>query len=79
MWDIPLTYQAIGQVMKTQMAAKVLFSTASFFTRIALLLFYYRLIVDTGLKWFKRALYVAFAFDFAVFVAFVVLSLFACT
>jgi hypothetical protein len=79
MWDIPFNNIAVGVVFKTQMAAKVMFSTATFFTRVALLLFYYRLIVDTGLKWFKRALYAAFAFDFAVFIVFVVLSIFACT
>jgi hypothetical protein len=78
-YDLPLTYKAISSVMKTQMAGKVLFSAATFFTRVALLLFYYRLVVDTGLKWFKRALYAAFIFDFATFISFVNLSIFACT
>jgi hypothetical protein len=79
MWDLPLTYRAIAQVQKTQMAGKVLFSAATFFTRVALLLFYYRLTVDTGLHWFKRCLHAAFFFDVAIFIAFVVLSIFACS
>jgi hypothetical protein len=65
--------------MKTQMAGKVLFSAATFFTRVALLLFYYRLVVDTGLKWFKRVIYASLLFDVATFIAFVVLSVFPCT
>jgi hypothetical protein len=78
-WDVPYTLEALASVLKTQMAGKALFSAATFFTRVALLMFYYRLVVDSGLKGFKRALYAAFIFDFATFITFLLLAIFSCT
>lgn len=73
----PLTFCiAVGKIA---MAAKVLFTMAAFFIRTSLICFYYRLTADTGLFAYKKALHAAMAFNIAVMLAFVPLSIFQCT
>ncbi|KAF2665236.1 hypothetical protein BT63DRAFT_87991 [Microthyrium microscopicum] len=75
-WDIPLT--SVHSLGKTAMAAKVLFTVAVTFIRMALLLFYYRLVKNTGMNWFKWVIHSAMAFNIAIFIAFTLLSIFQC-
>jgi hypothetical protein len=75
-WDIPLT--ALPNAGKIAMAAKVLFTFASTFTRISLLCFYYRLVRDSGLRWFNWCLHSGMTFVVLVGIAFVFLSIIQC-
>jgi hypothetical protein len=75
-WDIPISQ--IGGVGKIAMAAKVLFVMASFFTRVSLLCFYYRLTADAGLKKPRWAIHGALIFNIAMTLAFVPLAIFQC-
>lgn len=61
------------------MAAKALFTMASFSTRCSLLRFYYRLISDTGLTRYRWALHAATVFNIAVCITFIPLTVFQCT
>jgi hypothetical protein len=60
------------------MAAKELFVIAVTFTRFSLLLFYYRLVSDTGLRHFRKLLHLAMAFNMAILLSFTGLTIFSC-
>jgi hypothetical protein len=60
------------------MASKALFTLATFFTRCSLISFYFRLVSDSGLKRFRWALHSATAFNIAVCIAFLCLTVFQC-
>jgi hypothetical protein len=75
-WDVP--FNKIPQLGQIAMAAKLLFSFATFFTRLSLLSFYYRLIHDTTLKTYRVVLHAAGIFNAIVFVAFIFLTIFQC-
>lgn len=60
------------------MAAKELFSVAVTFIRMALLLFYYRLVGDTSLRHFRWALHFTMVLNMAVLIAFTFLTLLQC-
>lgn len=57
------------------MAAKLLFTLASYFTRQSLLCFYYRLVSDSGMHRFRIALHPANLFNISVCIAFVFLRI----
>jgi hypothetical protein len=63
---------------KSAMSAKVLFTVAVTFIRFALLLFYFRLVNDTGLKHFKWALHGTVYFNFTICIVFIFISIFQC-
>ena len=63
---------------KTALAAKELFMAAVSFIRIALLLFYYRLVADTNMRQMRWMLHFTVAFNFAVLIAFTFLTIFQC-
>jgi hypothetical protein len=67
-YDIP--YPKLVPAQKIAMAAKVIFTTAATFTRLSLLLFYYRLIADGGSTWFRWAIHVNVAYSIAILIAF---------
>lgn len=75
-YDIPL--KKIIPTSKIAMAAKVIFTCAATFTRLSLLCFYYRLVSDTGKKWFVWGIHVNVAFSVGIFFSFVCLAIFQC-
>ena len=60
------------------MAAKILFTLSSFFTRQSLLCFYYRLVSDSGMYKFRVAIHLSTVFNIGVVITFVFLSIFLC-
>ena len=76
-YDIPL--DKIAPTAKIAMAAKIMFTCAASFTRLSLLFFYYRLVQDTGKRWFLWAIHANVAFTIAIFITFFFLSIFQCT
>lgn len=55
LWDVaPWMYQDANIIA---FVAKLNFTLASTFTRLSLICFYYRLIKDSGVKWFKWVLH----------------------
>jgi hypothetical protein len=60
------------------MAAKVVFTCAATFTRLSLLFFYYRLVSDTGKRWFVWGIHANVAFSVGIFISFVCLAIFQC-
>lgn len=76
-YDIPIDGIAPGQ--KIVMAAKVLFTCASTFTRMSLIAFYYRIVGDARRVWFRWVLHASMAYMVGIFVSFIVLSIWQCT
>jgi hypothetical protein len=58
--------------------AKLPFLFAGFFTASSLLAFYYRLIAESGVKWFRIALHCSVAFNILAWLPFVFAELFIC-
>lgn len=75
-WDIP--FDEIHSVGKIAIAAKAMFVSAAFFTRVSLLCFYYRLTVDTGLVRYRWSLHCTMVFNLAIFLVFLPLAIFQC-
>lgn len=61
------------------LVAKLLFTLAATFTRLSLCAFYYRLVKDSGMKWFKWVVHGTLAFTVALGIAFCFLAIFICT
>jgi hypothetical protein len=59
-------------------SAKVLYTVATVFTRLGLLVFYRRLVGDTGFRAFKWLIAGAIFLNFAILIVFVVLSIWLC-
>ncbi|KAI1526722.1 hypothetical protein PtrSN002B_011590, partial [Pyrenophora tritici-repentis] len=76
-WDVPVTQ--IVPTYKIAMAAKVVFTAAATFTRLSLHCFYYRLVADSGLTWFKWLVHVNVAYTVSSFIALTVMAIFFCT
>ncbi|KAK3674979.1 hypothetical protein LTR78_005323 [Recurvomyces mirabilis] len=68
-WDIPTS--EIASANKIAFAAKLMFTLAATFTRLSLICFYYRLVKDSGMKWFKYVLHAALLWTLAVGIGFV--------
>jgi len=77
LWDIPLTTTASS--LKVAYCAKILFLLAGFFTSCSLLSFYYRLIGDSGVRWFNYLLHASSVFNIIAWVPFMVCEIFTCT
>ncbi|KAF4550271.1 Hypothetical protein D9617_18g034620 [Elsinoe fawcettii] len=75
-WDLPFSLYPPSLI--TAMAGKILFTLAATFTRISLIFFYYRLIHDAHLKWFRWVLHASIVWTIAVGVVFIFLSIFIC-
>ncbi|KAF2476573.1 uncharacterized protein BDR25DRAFT_375541 [Lindgomyces ingoldianus] len=75
-YDVPFT--KIAATLQIAMAAKVIFTAAATFTRLSLLCFYYRLVHDSSKKIFTWAVHANVAFQVAIFISFVCLSIFQC-
>lgn len=58
--------------------AKLLFVGAATFTRISLICFYFRLVRDSGIEWFKHVLYASMCFVVALGIAFTCVGIWLC-
>jgi hypothetical protein len=76
-WDIEASKIQNANIIA--MVAKLVFTLAATFTRISLCCFYYRLVKDSGIMWFRWVVHATVAFTAAVGIAFVFLSIFLCT
>ena len=59
-------------------AAKILFTLAATFTRLSIICFYYRLIRDSGITWFKWVLHASVALVLAVGIYFLAMAIWLC-
>ncbi|KAF2101222.1 hypothetical protein NA57DRAFT_33665, partial [Rhizodiscina lignyota] len=75
-WDIRL--ENIAPSFQIAFATKIIFSLAAMFTRISLLLFYYRLVKDSGLHRFRMVIHVFLGFSVAVGLALALLTVWQC-
>ncbi|KAB2568988.1 hypothetical protein DBV05_g12335, partial [Lasiodiplodia theobromae] len=75
-WDVPIT--AFTGVLKVAFSAKLIFVYASTFTRQSLLCFYYRLVADSGIKWFGWALHATVFLNVAAVITFTCLGIWQC-
>jgi hypothetical protein len=75
-YDIPLN--KLQSTLKIAMAAKILFVSASTFTRLSLLCLYYRLVQDSGKRLFRWAVHFNVALTVAVYITFLFLAIFQC-
>lgn len=60
------------------MTAKVVFVAAATFTRLSLQCFYYRLVSDTGKRWFVWLVHVNVAYTVGIFISFTFVAIFLC-
>lgn len=63
---------------KIAFAAKIVFTLAATFTRLSLLCFYYRLVKDSGIRWFRHVIWSSMVFVVAICIAFVALVIWQC-
>ncbi|KAL0255118.1 hypothetical protein SLS55_009647 [Diplodia seriata] len=75
-WDVPIT--AFTGVLKVAFSAKLIFVYASTFTRQSLLCFYYRLVADSGIRWFGWALHLTVFLNVAAAITFTCLGIWQC-
>ncbi|KXL45893.1 hypothetical protein M433DRAFT_66438 [Acidomyces richmondensis BFW] len=75
-WDIPITM--IPAANKIAFVAKLMFTFAATFTRLSLLCFYYRLVKDSGILWFRWVLHASVALALAVCILFVCETIWLC-
>lgn len=75
-WDIPITM--IPAANKIAFVAKLMFTFAATFTRLSLLCFYYRLVKDSGILWFRWVLHASVALALAVCILFVCETVWLC-
>ncbi|KAI6843738.1 hypothetical protein KC340_g880 [Hortaea werneckii] len=76
-YDIPFEHIEAANIIA--LTAKVTFTLAATFTRLSLCMFYYRLVGDSGVNWFRWVVHANVAFTVAVCITFVFLSVFLCT
>jgi hypothetical protein len=76
-WDIPLA--KIAPTSKIAMSAKIIFAGAATFTRLSLHCFYYRLVKDSGMTWFRWLIHANVAYTLAIFISFPFIAVFLCT
>ncbi|TKX25240.1 hypothetical protein C1H76_2473 [Elsinoe australis] len=75
-WDLPFSMYANSLI--TAMVGKILFTLAATFTRISLILFFYRLVKDAHLRWYRWLLHASIIWTVAVGITFIFLSVFIC-
>lgn len=75
-WD--LTNPMLEKAGKIAFTAKLMFTLAATSTRMSLIFFYYRLVKDSGLKWFKWILHASMAWTLAVCIDFVCQTIWLC-
>jgi len=75
-WDIPTS--EIASANKIAFVAKLMFTLAATFTRLSLICFYYRLVKDSGMRWFNYVLHTALLWTLAVGIGFVCMCVWLC-
>lgn len=76
LWDVkPNWYQ---NAMIVAFTAKLLFVFAATFTRMSLVFFYYRLVRDSGIGWFRYVLHASMAFIVALGIGFTCVGIWLC-
>lgn len=75
-WDIPLSMGKTS--FHVAFYAKLCFLFAGFFTAQSLLAFYYRLIQESGVRWFRIALHCSVVFNLLAWLPFVFTEIFVC-
>jgi hypothetical protein len=75
-YDIP--FNKFAATLQIAMAAKIAFTVASTCTRVSLILFYYRLVNDSGKQRFRCALHISMAFTVILGVLYVILAIVQC-
>ncbi|OAL56539.1 hypothetical protein IQ07DRAFT_554538 [Pyrenochaeta sp. DS3sAY3a] len=75
-YDIP--FNKFTPTSKIAMAAKVVFVAAATFTRLSLQCFYYRLVSDTGKRWFVWLVHLNVAYTVGIFISFTFVAIFLC-
>ncbi|PNS18978.1 hypothetical protein CAC42_6073 [Sphaceloma murrayae] len=75
-WELP--FSMYPQSLQTAMSGKILFTLAATFTRISLILFFYRLVKDAQIKWYRWMLHASIIWTVAVGITFIFLSIFIC-
>lgn len=94
LWDVEFTmYEAfmllspatyadfVPRVQNANIAAftaKLLFVGAATFTRMSLIFFYYRLVRNSGIAWFRNVLHASMAFVVGLGIAFTIVGIFLC-
>ena len=58
--------------------AKIIFSLSATFIRLSLICFYYRLVRDSGTRWFNWVLHASVVWTIGVCVTFIVLTIWLC-
>ena len=64
---------------KVAFVAKLLFTLAATFIRLSLISFYYRLVKDSGINWFRSVLHASAIWTMAVCVTFLILTIWLCS
>jgi len=75
-WDVVPTN--FGPILICDFIAKIAFATAATFTRTSVLCFYSRLVVNSGIKWFRYVLIACHFFVAALCISFVLPMIFQC-
>lgn len=81
-WDRHIWDIEANEITKSNIIAfiaKLVFTLASTFTRLSLCCFYYRLVKDSDIKWFERAVHGTVAFTVVICLIFVFLTIFLCS
>lgn len=76
-WDIEASDITRANIIA--FTAKIDFTLAATFTRLSLCCFYYRLVKDSGIRWFQWAVHFTAAFNVAICISFIFLTVFLCT
>lgn len=76
-WDVHLDTLQSASIIA--FVAKLMFVCASSFTRLSLVLLYYRLIKDTNTWWYSWLIHFGMAFNIAVFIVLIFVGVFECT
>lgn len=76
-WD--LRVDQFAPAMKMAFAAKMIFSAAATFTRLSLLTFYYRLVQDSSIRWFRWILHVSTFINAMTLPFLVLITIFQCS
>ena len=76
-WDVPL--QGIEIQLQIAFSAKLLFLVAGFSVRMALYAFYYRLVTNVNVRWFKWLLHAGVFFHISTLLTLSSLTIFLCT
>lgn len=75
-WDIPLSWWPPNIVC--DFIAKISFALAATFTRFSVLCFYKRLVINSGIRWFKYVLIACHLFVAALCISLVLPMIFGC-